>query len=402
MGWGRRWWRGACVLAAFGGVEISSAAGAPAAGTSAAGASLFQWSSGVTIGRGSHSLQSVSCPSATQCTVVDDDAQEVTFDPGAPGAATRATVAESSLLALACPSVHECTAVGVGRQAVTFDPGSPDRVIEHRIDSFDVVPAIACPGVSQCTAVDNRGLVVTFDPKTGKIRGQRFLSLGQVGQIVCPAMSRCTAIAYGAEDTFDPQDLARAKAPLLIGGAGEDADLIACPALGRCVAAGEDGVAAFSTPQVPRRLSCASPSSAGSCPPRVGRASTLRVRSLRLIAASKLSGLPNGIACWSASRCVVLGPGDLFFVIDPAGPSLVASGRTPSLAGSFEPVCWAADRCLALRGGDAVSFAAMPGARAAATEIDAGVDLRVACGSSTLCVASDDQGVGFVFEALLA
>lgn len=85
------------------------------------------WSAPITIDQGfGRALNAVACPSATQCTAVDDNGQEVTFDPTSPGTAASYTVDSGHrLFGVACPTVQQCTAVDDNGQQVTFDPASP-------------------------------------------------------------------------------------------------------------------------------------------------------------------------------------------------------------------------------------------------------------------------------------
>ena len=57
-------------------------------------------------------LNGVACPSATQCTAIDNTGHQVTFDPASPGTPTPTTIDGGNLLiGVACPSATQCTAV---------------------------------------------------------------------------------------------------------------------------------------------------------------------------------------------------------------------------------------------------------------------------------------------------
>ena len=70
-------------------------------------------------------LNGVACPSTTQCTAVDANGQQVTFNPNSPGTPTPTTIDVSDLIGVACPSAVQCTAVDGFGKAVTFNPTSP-------------------------------------------------------------------------------------------------------------------------------------------------------------------------------------------------------------------------------------------------------------------------------------
>ena len=73
------------------------------------GASL-SWSGPAPLDRtgGREQLQGVACPSASQCTAVDDAGQLVIFNPEAPGTPTPTTIdAGHALTGVACPSASQ-------------------------------------------------------------------------------------------------------------------------------------------------------------------------------------------------------------------------------------------------------------------------------------------------------
>ena len=96
--------------------------------TGVARATSVSWSGATSLDRtgAGRSFADIACPSAHQCTAVDADGQEVTFDPTSPGTPTPISVggAFSMPAAVACPSTGQCTFVGAGGE-VTFDPTSP-------------------------------------------------------------------------------------------------------------------------------------------------------------------------------------------------------------------------------------------------------------------------------------
>jgi hypothetical protein len=119
-------------------------------------------------------MTDVACPSATQCTAVDQAGRELTFNPASPGTPAPVTLDNgTNLLSVACVSVTQCTTVGysgfgAGRE-ITFNPQSPGAPTPITIDSGHDLYQVACVAQTQCTALDvgiggSGGHEVTFDP----------------------------------------------------------------------------------------------------------------------------------------------------------------------------------------------------------------------------------------------
>ena len=123
-------------------------------------------------------MQVVACPSATQCTTVDDARDAMTFNPHIPGVSPTVRVpGTGSVVAIACGSPGECTAVLAGAgssagRAVTFDPITGAQLAPAiALASFG---EIACSSATQCTVVDaNDGEETTFDPGLAPRRRHR-------------------------------------------------------------------------------------------------------------------------------------------------------------------------------------------------------------------------------------
>jgi hypothetical protein len=128
----------------------------------------LSWSSPYPLDRaGTPTLSAVACPSASQCTAVDNVGNEVTFDPisTTPNNIPLTVDAGHDLLGVACPSASQCTAVDNYGDQVTFDPmSSTPNSNPSTVDNGDSFTGVACPSVSQCTAVGYYGNEVTFDP----------------------------------------------------------------------------------------------------------------------------------------------------------------------------------------------------------------------------------------------
>jgi hypothetical protein len=149
------------------------------------------------VGKTSGGVTGVACPAANQCTMIDDDGGEVTFNPGPPvSGATFATIAGATA-AISCPTTTQCTAVGGSGSETTFDPQTGSTVNHVTVDPFTAgqntnLAGVACPLVSQCTAVDGAGREVTFDPTSAAPASPTVIDQG-VGMagIQCPSAQQC-------------------------------------------------------------------------------------------------------------------------------------------------------------------------------------------------------------------
>ena len=140
--------------------------------TASAWAASRSWSAPITLVPSTSSafgpgvaVFGVACPSASQCTAVDSDGKEITFDPRTSGRIVSAALDPAGgglhgagtvvLDGVACPSVSQCTAVDSLGREFTFDPAAPGKPTSTTIASSELF-AVACPSVTQCTAVEMR------------------------------------------------------------------------------------------------------------------------------------------------------------------------------------------------------------------------------------------------------
>jgi hypothetical protein len=149
-----------------------------------------------------HPLESVSCPSETQCTAVDDEGDEVTFDPLSLGSATIAGLEGDAFDSVSCPVADQCTAVDIGGREITFDPQAPTPFTFATIDRGVSLSSVACPSAGLCIAVDQDGRAVEGDPDVGSpwtiepITGAASLSA-----VSCPSLGLCVVVD-SAGDAF--------------------------------------------------------------------------------------------------------------------------------------------------------------------------------------------------------
>jgi len=197
-------------------------------------------------------LDAVACPSASQCTAVDDSGGEVTFDPRSPRTAIRRTIDSAGrLAAVACPSASQCTAVDAAGLAVTFDPSSPGVAAPTTIDGGHTLSGVVCPSTSQCTAIDDSGREMTFDPRSPRTAIRRTIdSAGRLAAVACPSARQCTAVdRAGREVTFDPRS-PRISARTVVD-RGQILSGVACGSASDCVAVDRAGRVVEGNPQRP-------------------------------------------------------------------------------------------------------------------------------------------------------
>jgi hypothetical protein len=180
---------------------------------------------------------SIACPSTSQCTAVDNDGREITFNPSAPGGRTSITVDTRGLSEVECPSTSQCTAFGEGRE-ITFNPSAPGTPTPTTIfpHTGQDVTGAACPSTGQCTAVDDVGLEVTFDPRApGTVTPTTIDTGTELTGVACPSIRQCTAIDhYGRAVEGNPQRV-RTWTLQPIGNANA-LRAIACSSTAQCVA----------------------------------------------------------------------------------------------------------------------------------------------------------------------
>ena len=201
-------------------------------------------------------MRTVACPSVNQCTTVDNNGDELTFDPGAPGTPTPKPIDPGTngnpvVESLACGSSSQCTAVDTSGHQVTFNPtsGAVNGAGLTAIDSNGGgLNGVSCPTSSQCTAVDSTGNEVTFNPSTGAVTtGPAAIdTVNSLNALACPSASQCTAVdVAGQEVTFNPSTGAKISGPTVIdpGGYNVNGGLsgVACPSVSLCAAVANYG-----------------------------------------------------------------------------------------------------------------------------------------------------------------
>jgi hypothetical protein len=251
-------------------------------------------------------LDSVACPSLSQCTAVDGRGAEVTFNPASPGTPTPVTIdSGAKLLGVACPSSSQCTAVDSIGAEVTFNPTAPGTPTPVKVDSGGGLFAVACPTSSQCTAVGGTGtpapVEVTFNPTApGTAAPFTFTTPGAFLTVVaCPTSSQCTAADNsGHLVTFNPASPGSAT-PAQWSTDAVPMNALVCLSTSECV-----GTLDFSEFMF-------NPASPGT-------------PTMTTIDKASETGVVGGLACPSANVCVGTDGNVNTLVFNPASPSMPA------------------------------------------------------------------------------
>ena len=326
---------------------------------------------------GGTALNSVACPTASQCTAVDPLGREITFDPSTGVSLTRAHVAPSASV-VACPSASLCVAIGGGAET-TFNPTSPGSAAVTTLISSGELDWLSCPSTQQCTALYSDQSVsatgeVTFNPAapgrpiTAKFPGYPGLLEG----VACPTMSMCVAITIsGGELTFNPT-APGVPTPVAID-SGAILLALACVSVNQCTAVGDGGIEVTFDPVTPGPRAAAGVDS--------DYADTLLA-----------------VACASQTQCSAIDEAGFEVTFDPVAPTNPTSVQvlqTTTTASELTAIaCSSPNECTAVNGlGQAMTFDPTAPSTPSPSTIDPGQPLlSVACAAATQCTAAGDGG----------
>lgn len=311
-------------------------------------------------------MDSVSCPTASQCTAVDWSGQALTFDPQNPGARVRHVISpgDGQLFSVDCPTAQQCTAVDGGDFEVTFNPTSGTVVKKAELASVASLQSISCPTLTLCTAVGTDE--VAFDPVTGQITpaGVTPYRTDFLAAVYCVSATQCTSVDQpGFARTFDPTtgDINSAGVVRLNAGT---MTTVTCPTATECV--GGDG----SGNEIPFNPISGQPIGPGSENWGMG------IRTL-------------SISCPSASTCTSVDYDGGTRTFNPQTGALASPGETALNAGRLQSVACLVSGCVAVSSsGNEVSFDPAAPAAAVVTGIDTAQGmLALSCSSATQCTA---------------
>jgi hypothetical protein len=396
----------------------------------AAGATDLQWSAPQQIdSAGSAAIVAYACPSATQCTTVDQSGQAVTFNPAAVGDPGRALIVPGGrLMSLACPSTTQCIAgfqtFGLSflsttqRNVVTFNPQDPSSATTVLINSDGFEPAsLSCPTATQCTAVangvaGNSGAVVTFDPRTSSAPTRTTLdSTGALGSVSCPTATQCTAggdagrmwtfspLSPGVRSTYNaPGAVALVR--------------MTCPSTTQCSAIDNNNTlvtvdltgpneTGFATSFPGFTISCLS-NTACFTGDTDGNLIAFDPSHWADRTQTRISAASISVVCASATQCAVLGrTGDGIGAgaVNPAAPSAVTLTQIDKGGGLGGLWCPSDHQCSSINSvGDLVTFDPQDPAGRTAARLPAAPSGGIACPATTRCVMADQNGDGYTFD----
>jgi hypothetical protein len=143
-------------------------------------------------------LESIACPSTTECTTTGERGDAITFNPQEPAKRSSVDVSPSTweTFGIACATSSRCVAEVPGRFEV-FDPLTRSILFSAPASFGDYSSLPACtPGGGQCVYANRQGraesLAVSFSVATGKVIGRTVVPTGQVQTIACPTENLCT------------------------------------------------------------------------------------------------------------------------------------------------------------------------------------------------------------------
>lgn len=343
--------------------------------------------------------QSVACPTASSCVLVDHFGNVFTSDSPADGASWRSvfTDAGNSVSALSCPSALLCVGLDdFGRLLTSTDPLLPAP--SWKVSGSGGLSGVECASTSLCLSWTSDpfrpGSVLWVSTAPGRGGGswkratllpRRHSSGAFITATACASPALCVAATTsGALLTAHPANRRLAWTPVAVD-PGDDESAISCPSLSLCVIVTSHG----------KVLSSSRPGDA-----RV----RWRVTSLETPGASTAFGGLVGVSCPSTGLCVVLdAAGNVFTSTDPTGGR--SSWQHTFLARlgyvtGFPPVapvlsCGSASSCVIADGRGAVLTSTGPIQGASSWEltgVDPGIPITSLSCHPTWCLAGDGAG----------
>lgn len=276
----------------------------------------------------------LSCPAAAQCTAIDVDGTQATFNPTRAGAPieSRVIVTQSSngeQLGLACASTRYCVAATPGGEVAVFAPARRAAALASlTVGGAAYQTAVSCPSARFCVVESYQG-EISFDPAhPGSPVSASFSANANGGQptIACPSSAQCSGTngTSGFEYTYNP--LAPAGASTVVFAATQAMSAIVCPTRTQCTALASPG-----SQGVGLGVLSFNPRSPGQ--PRV---KTITQSTLEIL------------ACPSTRLCVAGGNNEGVLVFNPVGPRKPAFVALPHGTDVTGLACPTAAECVVL------------------------------------------------------
>ncbi len=353
----------------------------------------------VKVEQGKNQIVDLACPSAAQCTALDESGGEVTFNPQAPPTTPpdRVAIGGSSAGAVACAATTQCTVIAQNGKEFTFDPATPTPPVQSaKIDAAGIgggpgqtegLTAISCPATSLCVAVDAVGQAIGFSPLSpGTPKPKRIDGGSPLLGVSCPSTHQCTAMGPYIESTFNPLGAKAANHGTVVTDHFFQASDVACATTARCLAIITGHQATFNPKQFKR--------------PQMHQLASFSDAAI------------TGIACPTASECVAVDGDGSGISYDPVSGTFIKRRfkveEGEALTGS---ACSSKTQCTAVdNDGQQITFQPLTGKVITRASVDASVGLDapsgdsddelddVACPGVTLCVAVDTRGGAVAFN----
>jgi hypothetical protein len=307
------------------------------------------------------SLTGVSCPSVSFCIAVDDlgNVLTATAPTGGQNAWTVASIdGTTGFSGVSCPSPVLCVASDSQGDVITSnDPaGGAGAWTAANVDPGHDLTGVSCPSASLCAAVDTQGNVVTSTAPASGAGAWTAASIdpGQdLTGVSCPSASLCVAVDNAGRIITATNPTAGTTAWTSSQIAGTPAGSgppsfvgVSCPSVSLCVAAGVQ-----------------LPSSALGFRAVVSNDPTGGATSWTSSPSSPPDQLPSaGVACASASSCVVGSAGGLITSSNPTGTQPVWSRvqLDPTVGSVTALTCPSAVLCVAVDSNGVISTSSNP------------------------------------------
>jgi hypothetical protein len=389
------------------------------------------WSAAIPVDRHAAGvgMTGVACPAATQCTAIDQQGKEVTFNPEAPANVTALSISGAIPTSVACPSAVQCTAVDSRGVEATFNPQTAGLIKSAAVDSQGVPISVDCPTTVQCTAVDLSGNEASFNPATGAPVGKKSPDPIDSGRTLvavdCTGQTMCTAVDNGSVNagptgiTFDPTQSQVTGETTVEGGSTSSVGPVAlvcqssssnCLALDSGGSLVEFGPSVNSTTTIdsgptPTALACASDSACVAVDASGNEVSInlgpngLNTNGVQPVDRGRVL---TGVSCPTSRQCTAVDSSGGEVTFDPDNPPSTPAPVPVDGTTRFTALaCPSTEQCTAMdaRGLEA-TFAPGSGAVLGAVAVDPGTTgiYSVGCAGATQCTAVDNDGNEVTFN----
>jgi hypothetical protein len=152
-------------------------------------------------------ITQIACPSAKQCTVLDNDGvatYENTFSPAHPTKSTREKLVNATTAGqLSCPTAFQCVVGDANGDVTAFNPVTRAKPVTWQA-ATTAIDAVACPTATECVTVDATGKEAVYNPhKVGPALRTGIVSAAAT-RLSCPTTTECVAIGTNGGETFNP------------------------------------------------------------------------------------------------------------------------------------------------------------------------------------------------------